>query len=104
MGCCLFAIIGTLWPRLALIGIWLFAPHIPATAFQTIRWPLLGFFFLPTTTFAYELIKYNWGSIDSPGGLIFMALAFLYDIGHLGGFRRRKRTIIGQRDRFVDPG
>jgi hypothetical protein len=93
MGCCFFAIIGALWPRLALIFIWLFKPAIPNAAFHTTLYPVLGLIFLPTTTLTYELIKYYHPShsIDN-GYLLFLALAFLYDLGHVGlGMRGRKR-------------
>ncbi len=92
MGCCLMAIVGALWPRIALVVIWLFYSRVPHTAFHSTLWPVLGFIFLPTTTLAYELIKYNWGIVDSPLSLIIMGLALLHDVGHLGGFRRKRQS------------
>lgn len=93
MGCCFFAIIGALWPRLTLALIWFFKPHIPGMAFQGSFWPVLGLIFLPTTTLAYELIKYLHPShsIDNEY-LLVMAIAFLYDLGHVGlGMKRRRK-------------
>jgi hypothetical protein len=93
MGCCFFAIIGALWPRVTLVLIWFFSPAIPHNAFRTSLWPCLGLVFLPTTTLTYELIKYFHPThgIDN-GYLLFLAIAFLYDIGHVGlGMKGRKR-------------
>ena len=94
MGCCFFAILGALWPRLSLVLVWFFKPAIPAMAFDTKLWPLLGLVFFPTTTLAYELIKYYHPShgIDN-GYLAVLAVAFLYDLGHVGfGMRGRKKN------------
>ena len=106
MGCCFFALIGALWPRIALAVIWLFFPFIPQSAFQTTVWPVVGFFFLPTTTLAYELVKFYTPthSIDTPLGLVCLAVGLLHDMGQLGGFRRRQRQTVIKRERFVDPG
>ena len=93
MGCCFFAIIGALWPRVALVCVWFFNVEIPQKAFATQLWPVLGFFFLPTTTLAYELIKWYHPThqVDNEW-LALLAVAFLYDLGHVGlGMRRRKR-------------
>lgn len=85
MGCCLFACIGAIWPRIALVFMWLFtyAPHV----FKTWYAPLLGFLFLPATTFTYELFMY-YGKLnrieDSVIGMITLAVAFLHDLGQLG--------------------
>lgn len=106
MGCCLMALFGALWPRVGLVCVWLFFPAIPGKAFSTNLWPIAGFFFLPTTTLAYELIKANVGSIDNPW-LIVLALALLHDLGQLRIFRGPRSARPGNtasgRARFVDP-
>ena len=91
MGCCLIGCLGALWPRVTLVLIWIFARVIPEQAFTTSLWPLLGFFFLPTTTLAYELCRYYLHGVDNPWSLVILALAFLHDIGHLGAGARGAR-------------
>ena len=92
MGCCLFAVIGAIWPRLALIFIYC-ATTIPQHVFKTTLYPLLGFFFLPTTTLAYELCVQFIGPLEgNPWGLILVVVAFLHDLTQLGVLRGgRKR-------------
>ena len=104
MGCCLAALIGALWPRVVLICLWFM--DIPGRVFHTMLWPLLGFIFLPTTTLAYELIKFKVGSIDNPW-IILLAMAFLHDLGQLRIFRGPRQPMQGQGSskhaRYVDP-
>jgi hypothetical protein len=90
MGCCLLAVIGGIWPRLALVFLYFFTP-IPSKIFQTTLWPLLGFFFLPTTTLAYELCLTYVGPINYVWTVVIVLLAFLHDLGQLGVARGRRR-------------
>jgi hypothetical protein len=93
MGCCLLAIIGALWPRLLLVLIYFFAPQIPAKAFHTVLYPLLGFFFLPATTLLYEVCITYIGPPDAahPLVLLLLACALLSDLSQLGFFQRRRK-------------
>jgi hypothetical protein len=90
MGCCLLAIFGAVWPRLALAYLYFFT-GIPARVFKTTLWPLLGFVFLPTTTLAYELCVNHWGSAENIWSMVIIIVALLHDVGHLGGFRKRRQ-------------
>ena len=81
---CLFAIFGGLFPRLAVLFIWLARPALFASAMGG-RWflPLLGIIFLPFTTLMYILL---W----TPGGLVgfdwfWLILALILDLSHVGG-------------------
>lgn len=89
MGCCLFACIGAIWPRLALVFLWLFAPNVTSHAYATRVWPVLGFFFLPTTTLTWALIYMVTHHTPDMNiltlGVLF--LAFIHDLGQLGVFR-----------------
>ena len=53
---CLFAIVGGLFPRLALLLYWLARPLVVNAAFNTFIIPCLGFVFLPFTTLMYVLL------------------------------------------------
>lgn len=91
MGCCLFAIIGAVWPRLVLALIYFFAPSIPAKVFHSALLPLAGFILLPATTLAYEVCVYYWGPLErQPLSLVVMGLALLSDLSQLGVFRRKR--------------
>lgn len=53
MGCCIFAVAASFFPRLALLVMWLFT-DVVATAFERSIWPLLGVVILPVTTIVYR--------------------------------------------------
>lgn len=78
---CIFAIIGLAAPRLFLAILYLFT-SVPNEIFKGWFWPLLGFFFLPTTTLAYIGAKF-WsesGSIEW-WGVLLIILGILIDLG-----------------------
>ena len=88
---CLLAIFGGLFPRLAVLFIWLARPVLFSTAMGG-RWflPLLGIIFLPFTTLMYVLL---WG----PGGLVgfdwlWIVLALILDLSHAGGVGYANRS------------
>ena len=90
--CCLFSVLALLGPRAALVIYWLAYPASWTLAFGN-NWvvPLLGFALVPWTTMAYVFVF--------PGGLdtldwLFIALAFVIDIGSIGG------GAFGNRDRI----
>src|ERR671921_2754427 len=78
---CLFALFGGLFPRLALLIVWIARPVLVAAAFNTFLLPLLGIILLPFTTLIYVIVY-------TPGiGLVgfdwfWVILALLLDIGH----------------------
>ena len=78
---CLFALMGGLFPRLALLILWIARPALVGAAFNTFLLPLLGFIFLPFATLIYVIVY-------TPGvGLIgfdwfWVILAVLLDISH----------------------
>jgi hypothetical protein len=91
MGCCIIALIGAAWPRVALVIIYFIAGDIPQKAFKTTLWPLVGFLFMPTTTLAYELCAYYiQGGATNLWSIILIALAALHDLGQLGMARGRR--------------
>jgi hypothetical protein len=80
---CLVIIFGFFWPRVVLVLLWLFSSY-PQRAFHGALFPLLGFFFLPTTTLGYELAK-NWSSTGLNGAWwLLPAIGLVHDLGHLG--------------------
>ncbi|MBI5105582.1 MAG: hypothetical protein HZB46_11500 [Solirubrobacterales bacterium] len=86
MGCfvVLFALIS---PRLAILGVWVFSDWL-GQAYDSWWLPFLGFFLLPWTTLAYASM-YIAGTNEVTGFEWFLVvLAFLADLGALGGGRR----------------
>jgi hypothetical protein len=81
---CFLGCLGLLFPRLAIILIWLFSDYL-GQAYQTILWPVLGFFFMPLTTLAYAWAMHAGGGNVAGGGLVVIVIAVLIDLGILGG-------------------
>ena len=55
MGCCLLALIGSVFPRIALLLMWIFTNYVDR-AFSSLIWPLLGLIFLPFITITFCLV------------------------------------------------
>jgi len=95
LGC--FAVI---FPRIVLFLVWLFGNGYLERAFKSAIWLVLGFVFLPLTTLAYAYSMHSWSDVSGlrPLGWLIVALAFLIDIGSLGGnhprYRRRREVVV----------
>lgn len=86
---CLLAALALIFPRLVLVLVWLFSDYL-GRAYDTLLWPLLGFFFLPLTTLAYAFaMNANDGSV-SGFYLVIVVLAVLIDLGIIGGSGRAR--------------
>ncbi|MCC5831190.1 MAG: hypothetical protein JJU36_17255 [Phycisphaeraceae bacterium] len=83
---CLVAILALLFPRIALILLFLFSDYL-VTAYQTTIWPVLGFIFMPLTTLAYAFGMNQQGTI-SGFYLVLVVVAVLVDLGIIGGSGR----------------
>jgi hypothetical protein len=55
MGCCLLAAVGSFFPRVALLLMWLFTSYVDR-AFSGFLLPLVGLIFLPFTTIMFCLV------------------------------------------------
>ena len=88
---CLFVFILLLFPRVALVLMWLFT-NLLSRAYHGLLIPLIGFFFLPITTIVYALmVDYH---VPIAGvNLLILIVAVLVDAGSHGGgadyYRRR---------------
>src|SRR5918995_7427358 len=80
---CLFALFGGLFPRLALLILWIARPVLVEAAFTTFILPLLGIIFLPFTPLI-DVIVYVPGVGLTGWGFIWVIIALLLDIGHWG--------------------
>lgn len=80
---CLMGCLALFFPRLAIILVWLFSDYL-GRAYETVLWPLLGFFFLPLTTLAYAWAVNTNGTVNGIY-LVVVVVAVLIDLGLLGG-------------------
>jgi hypothetical protein len=95
MGCC-FGCVGMFFPRVALVFIWVLT-NLVDRAFTGVLLPLLGFFFLPYTTLMYVIVySPARGGVTSLGWAL-VVLAFLVDIGAVGGTGVTNRRRIPRR-------
>ena len=75
---CLFALFGGLFPRLALLILWIAWPALVGAAFNTFILPLLGIIFLPFTTLIYVFV-YVPGVGLTGWGFFWVILALLLE-------------------------
>ena len=55
--CCIITTLALLGPRFAIIVWWIANPGRWDRAFDTVLWPIIGFFVLPWTTLAYVAVQ-----------------------------------------------
>jgi hypothetical protein len=83
---------GGLFPRLALLIVWIARPALVGAAFNTFLWPLLGIIFLPFTTLIYVIV-YTPGVGLTGFDWFWVILALLLDVGHWGaGYAQRDQV------------
>ena len=80
---CLIAAIAFFFPRLVMVLMVIFSDYL-GRAYETLVWPLLGFFFMPYTTLAYAWAKNSHGSVEGVH-LAVVIVAVLLDLGVVGG-------------------
>lgn len=87
---CFVVLLALISPRLALFLLWVF-DDLLGQAYDAAIVPILGFFLLPWTTLAYAAF-WEWGDGSHVTGVewFFVALAFLVDVGAVGGSRRMR--------------
>ncbi|MGE3106917.1 MAG: hypothetical protein AB7G11_16830 [Phycisphaerales bacterium] len=87
---CLLAVLAFFFPRVVLILLAIFTNYL-STAYQTVLWPVLGFFFLPYTTLGYAFAWHQSGGTVSGGYLVLVIVCVLIDLGVLGGGEGARR-------------
>ena len=88
------ALFGLMMPRFILVLLWLFSDYL-RDAYGTWIWPLLGFFFLPTTTLCYAVAVQELDGFAGWGA----ALTILGLVIDLGLFGRGRGIFKGSRSR-----
>jgi hypothetical protein len=87
---CVITLIGVIVPRLLILAGWAGDPARWGSAFGSPIWPILGFLFVPWTTFFFVLFEPNGFGVFE---LVVLVCAVLADVGTWGGglFGNRKR-------------
>ena len=86
---CLIGCLALITPRFAIVLVWLFSDDL-GQAYETILWPLVGFFFMPVTTLAYAWAINSNASVTG-FYLAVVVVAVLMDLGLIGGGAKRGR-------------
>jgi len=84
---CLLAVGGLFIPRIVIVLLALFTNYL--SVFSSFLWPLLGFFFLPTTTLAWAWALHTPSHSVHGVNLIIVILGFCVDVGIIGEGRSR---------------
>lgn len=92
MPCCLIAV-ATFFPRIALLVMWF--TGYGGRAFDTVMWPLLGFFFMPFTTCFYAIGINTWGEMRG-FALFLLIIGIVFDLSANSGGARQAQV------RYVD--
>jgi hypothetical protein len=87
---CFVVLLAFFFPRVVL-AVLAFATDYLGTAYQTVLWPVLGFFFLPYTTLAYAWAWHAGGGTLTGLPLVVLVIALLVDLGVVGGGARARR-------------
>jgi hypothetical protein len=96
MGCCLLAMIGSFFPRIALLLMWLFTNYVDR-AFTGFLLPLVGLIFLPFTTIMFCLVYSPAAGGVVGANWLWVALGLLLDIMSYssGRYGQRHRSTAG---------
>jgi len=86
---CIALLLVLIFPRVVLVVMYL-TSHYLEHAYHGLLLPLLGFIFLPLTTIVYAYMVTN-GIPTEGGGLIWLVLAVVIDLGGFGGGYHRSR-------------
>jgi hypothetical protein len=91
---CLFAIFGGLFPRLALLIIWIARPALVDIAFHTWILPLLGVILFPLATLIYVVLYTPGIGLTGPEWF-WVGLAAVFDLVQVGGGLAHRRQLAG---------
>ncbi|GAA2308456.1 hypothetical protein OKJ48_43265 [Streptomyces kunmingensis] len=89
MGCCIFAAMAAIGPRVALVLTWLFTTLVDR-AFTGVLLPLLGLILLPWTTLGFVFAYAPVAGVHGVGWLVVL-IGLLLDLSSYGGGARSRR-------------
>src|ERR1700676_4215763 len=86
---CFLLLVILLFPRVALVLMWLFSTYLQRAFHGGLVLPVLGFIFLPLTTIVYAW-ELNSGMPTAGVNLVWLLVAVVIDLGGLGGGAHRQ--------------
>ena len=86
---CLAALIALITPRLLIVGLWLLTDWFTGV-FETMLWPLIGFFFAPTTLLWYSAVEHWFGGEWGPLQIIVVVITLMIDLSPASGKKKKK--------------
>ncbi len=89
---CLLTLLAFFTPRLVIVLLWFFSNWFQGL-FNTILWPILGFFFLPTTLLWYSVVQHWFGGQWTLWPVVGIVIALLIDVSPASHKRRRKEAV-----------
>ena len=100
---CLGVLIALMAPRFLIVLLWIFTSWFKGI-FATALWPILGFFFLPTTLLWYTAVQNWWGGHFGFWQVVGLIIALMFDISPSKAKRRKKRDREAGRGEYEDLG
>jgi hypothetical protein len=86
---CILLLIILMFPRIALVLMWLFSTYLGRAFHNGLLLPVLGFIFLPLTTIVYAW-EINSGMPTAGINLLWLLIAVIIDLGGIGGGAHRQ--------------
>jgi len=87
---CIGVLFALFTPRLLILILWLLTGWFKGI-FATALWPVLGFFFLPTTLLWYTAVQNWWDGRWGALQIVGLVIALMIDVSPASGKRRRRR-------------
>jgi len=87
---CLLVVFALATPRLVIAGLWFLTSWFTGM-FPTLLWPVLGFFFAPTTLLWYSAVQHWFGGVWSLWPVVGIVIAILIDLSPASGRRDKGR-------------
>jgi hypothetical protein len=86
---CFLLLVILLFPRVALVLMWIYSTYLQHAFHGGLVLPVLGFIFLPLTTIVYAW-ELNSGMPTAGINLLWLLIAVIIDLGGLGGGAHRQ--------------
>ena len=87
---CLFVLVALAAPRLVIVALWLLTGWFRGL-FDTVLWPVLGFFFLPTTLLWFTAVHHWFDGRWTLWPIVGLVIALAIDVSPAGGKRRGRK-------------
>ena len=98
---CIAVLFALFTPRLMILVLWLFTGWFKGI-FDSALWPVLGFFFLPSTLLWYTAVQNWWGGHWGVLQIIGLVIALMIDMSPASGKRREMRRRMRRDEHYED--